>query len=110
MFIEFLGNLLDTNALVGKLIAGVLDFLIDAFATVFGGIFKYIGIFISFLGDLLDANSFIGKGIAKVINFIASIYFTLVEKVSGFLAKLVGALYNFKYCVTNLLRYRANLG
>jgi hypothetical protein len=77
------------------LIAQVLDFLIDAFATVFGGIFKYIGTFIGFLGDLLDANSLIGQGIAKVINFIASVYFTLVEKVSGFLATLVGALVNW---------------
>jgi uncharacterized membrane protein len=66
MFIEFLGNLLDTDSLVGKLIAGVLDFLIDAFATVLGGIFKYIGKFISFLGDLLDTNSGVGKFIAKV--------------------------------------------
>jgi phage-related protein len=95
MFIEFLGNLLDTNNIVGKLIAGVLDFLIDAFATVFGGIFKYIGIFISFLGDLLDSNSFVGKGIAKVVNFIAEVYFTLVSKVSGFLAKIIGALVNW---------------
>ena len=33
-----------------------------------------------------------GEGIAKFINFIAEVYFTLVEKVSGFLAKLVGSL------------------
>jgi hypothetical protein len=77
------------------LIAKVLDFLIDAFATVFGGIFKYIGTFIEFLGELLDSNSLVGKGIAKIINFIASVYFTLVEKVSGFLATLVGALVNW---------------
>ena len=95
MFVKFLGDLLDTHSIVGKAIARVLDFLLDAFALVFGGIFKYIGMFISFLGNLLDANSLIGTGIAKIINFIASIYFTLVEKVSGFLATLVGALYKF---------------
>jgi hypothetical protein len=47
---------------VGGAIAKILDFLIDAFATVFGGIFKYIGTFISFLGELLSTNNLVGEG------------------------------------------------
>jgi hypothetical protein len=35
--------------------------------------------------------SFVGEAIAKVINFIAEVYFNLVSKVSGFLAKIIGA-------------------
>jgi hypothetical protein len=43
--------------LVGKIIGMVLDFLWKAFATVIGGIIKYIGMFIEFLGNLLDTNN-----------------------------------------------------
>ena len=84
--------LLDTHGLVGKIIGMILDFLWKSFATVIGGIIKYIGMFIEFLGNLLDTNNLVGMLIAKVLDFLIDAFATVFGGIFKYIGTFIGFL------------------